>query len=1543
MAISIEPLERRALLSGELDTTFGKTGFVTQDLGGAADKLTRVVVAGDGRIYAAGLTSARELTVARFTAGGTLDTTFGTADGDGVDGLTRITFGGTYGGTLGGNVALALGGDGTVYAGANYTDSDTQTVSAAVTARNPDGTVDYRFNSGFGSWIGTFQSPLGTGTLGGIAVENDAVYVTGSDGQALTASRLVPDRYGYWNFDTAYGGANDGTARVALPDAVAGSAVAFDSQVYHSPVTVGVPSQTALVLGANVTDAATNLPNAVVGELNLDGTARRNFYLTAVDGYSISDTGMTGSRLAVDNAGRVLVAGRAGDTGTVARVLAYGTQVDFSFDYDGYFYNAASGNVPIRDDVTSLVTLRDGEVVFTTQGGSGKATAGDYVYALTSQGALNANFSPERSGYVNEPRSSVGVLVTPPAGHYYGAALDAGGHVVLVGQNTPTLGGTTDAALLRLAVESAPPLTASVTGRVYVDANTDGILDGTEDATLTGSTTASIIVYDDLNNDGVRQAGEPYARAFSPGGDYTLQTQVGAGHVRVVPPAGYRASPVDGVIVTPDADRTITNVNLGLVRQGTLTVTVYNDANQNGVQDAGESLATDQQVYLDLDNSGTFDSGDRSIAGASPLTFTLDPGTYTVRWLQRGGFRQTSPAGDAAATAVVVAGNYANVGFGISDATPTTGSVVGNVFEDFDGDGRQSGPRENAFTGGGISAYLDLNADGKINTGEPKAGIDAAGHFGFAGVVPGTYAVRLNVPAGGGAAQTFPGKTGGFTATVAAGKTAAVGTFGVRLSYLVSGRVFDDADADGVFDLGETALAGRTVYADLNDNAVLDTGEPSAVTAGKGVYTLLVPSGTVRLRQVLPGINGETGRSVAVASPAGNTFAADGRVRLPDDVAGSPVPYFDFGVRPVARVFGFVVRDTNGNGVADTGESPLTSGDVVYVDANNNGALDAGEASFTTNRDGWWFDLTPGTYTLRQQLPAGFVQTSPTNNGGLTVTVTGTEANTLRPGNFLRYQPSVATASIRGIVFDNGNLNDDYDPGEAGLSGLTVFLDADGDGVPDAGEKSVVTDGDGGFAFTGLVAGTYALRAVVPAGQMPSGSPDVQSVTLAAGQAVSGLSIGLADGRVGTVVGRIYEDDNNDGVYDEGDSPVSSMDVFADLNGNGVYDATDVHADTGRSNLTYTLNLPAVGRSYRVYFDNPATLNTARSYVVTPVSGRTLTAPDFAIRTPGASVSGTVYIDANQNGKRDAGEAVLTGVTVYVDTDNDSVLDANEISTVSDAYGFRFAALPDTSSATRLRVVLPGGYGQVTPAKNYGYALNLASGGTNANKDFGLYATPAPPATNTARLAGFAFDDANKNGKYDAGETKTAGKTVFLDADNDGVLDAGEAKTTTGVDGAWSFTGLAAGAYHVRRVFPVGYTQSTALIDGMLTAGQSVTGLAIGSKSGTTPPPAGPKTASLTGYAFDDANANGRYDAGDKYTAGKTIFLDADDDGVLDPGEANVLTDGSGKFVFTGVAAGTVHVRRVFASGYTSSTARIDIALKTGQTVTGLLIGTRKA
>ncbi|HEX5498930.1 MAG TPA: SdrD B-like domain-containing protein, partial [Thermomicrobiales bacterium] len=82
-------------------------------------------------------------------------------------------------------------------------------------------------------------------------------------------------------------------------------------------------------------------------------------------------------------------------------------------------------------------------------------------------------------------------------------------------------------------------------------------------------------------------------------------------------------------------------------------------------------------------------------------------------------------------------------------------------------------------------------------------------------------------------------------------------------------------------------------------------------------------------------------------------------------------------------------------------------------------------------------------------------------------------------------------------------------------------------------------------------------------------------------------------------------------------------------------------------------------------------------------------------------------------------------------------------------------------------------------------------------------------ATGTGLITGTVFNDGNVDGTFDAGDMPLASRTVFIDANNNGKLDSGEKSTTTNASGVYTFKGLAAGVYVIRRAdTPGGYVYS---------------------------------------------------------------------------------------------------------------------------------------
>ena len=87
-------------------------------------------------------------------------------------------------------------------------------------------------------------------------------------------------------------------------------------------------------------------------------------------------------------------------------------------------------------------------------------------------------------------------------------------------------------------------------------------------------------------------------------------------------------------------------------------------------------------------------------------------------------------------------------------------------------------------------------------------------------------------------------------------------------------------------------------------------------------------------------------------------------------------------------------------------------------------------------------------------------------------------------------------------------------------------------------------------------------------------------------------------------------------------------------------------------------------------------------------------------------------------------------------------------------------------------------------------------------------------------------------------------------------------------------------------------------------------------------PPQG--THSISGMKFNDLNGNGVKDAEDPGLAGWTIFLDTNDDGILNGEELSTVTAVDGDYSFSGLADGSYNVREVMQGGWTQTLPGAD-------------------
>jgi len=206
----------------------------------------------------------------------------------------------------------------------------------------------------------------------------------------------------------------------------------------------------------------------------------------------------------------------------------------------------------------------------------------------------------------------------------------------------------------------------------------------------------------------------------------------------------------------------------------------------------------------------------------------------------------------------------------------------------------------------------------------------------------------------------------------------------------VSGVVWHDVNGDGARQAAEPVLANQRVYDDANHNGVFDLGERTTLTNASGAYVLT---------NLSPGLH-----QIREVKPAGTRFTKPSsgvhNVVVP---AGVNTSGRDFGITRTVKISGTVFNDADSDGVRDAGEAGL-SGFKVFLDANNNGVLDAGEKNVLTNAAGsYTFNgLAAGVYRVRVQPKLFYTQTAPATGVHTVALASGTTTSNRNFGEHFR-------------------------------------------------------------------------------------------------------------------------------------------------------------------------------------------------------------------------------------------------------------------------------------------------------------------------------------------------------------------------------------------------------------------------------------------------------------------------------------------------------------------------------------------------------------
>lgn len=186
--------------------------------------------------------------------------------------------------------------------------------------------------------------------------------------------------------------------------------------------------------------------------------------------------------------------------------------------------------------------------------------------------------------------------------------------------------------------------------------------------------------------------------------------------------------------------------------------------------------------------------------------------------------------------------------------------------------------------------------------------------------------------------------------------------------------------------------------------------------------------------------------------------------------------------RDTGNISGFKFRDINGNGTIDSDDTTnpvsgvtilLSEYDLVHETISNT-------ISDITDSFGFYnFDNVPtGYYLLCETVPTNSYQTYP-NAGTLGATITDQDVCYVvllkgDGGNVTNMNfANSPYEKIYGYKFNDLNGNGIKDESEVNLSGWTIFLDMNWDGILDSDEERRTTDVNGNYSFEGLVVDTY--------------------------------------------------------------------------------------------------------------------------------------------------------------------------------------------------------------------------------------------------------------------------------------------------------------------------------------------------------------------------------------------------------------------------------------------------------------------------------------
>ncbi|MFK7806645.1 MAG: SdrD B-like domain-containing protein [Saprospiraceae bacterium] len=717
------------------------------------------------------------------------------------------------------------------------------------------------------------------------------------------------------------------------------------------------------------------------------------------------------------------------------------------------------------------------------------------------------------------------------------------------------------------------------------------------------------------------------------------------------------------------------NISFGFSVQPGLFGNIWEDIDGDGIQEVCEEGLAGVTVTLSNGSTAITDAnGDYSFGGLlSSTAYTISVTTGTLP-SGSGSWTETAESDasiDNSITYTLGAGEISGShSFGFS---PSGSSSVGDaLYSDWDGDGIQDAGETNLL-GVTVNIYKDENGDGAIDPSRDAfiaTTTTTATGYNFANLPAGDYIIEVvesSLPAN--LNQTADPDETGITCTVcnALASISVDGTSsynGIDFGYqpiggaTISGTLWQDSNGDQAI-LAESTISNVTVelWADTDGDGNYELAVTTNSDADGNYSFDNLPDGNY---QVKANTTDTDIPKDAFGNPSVSTtgYSYDFVVSSNDVTSINSAPCtacsddLDFGFAKLGAIGSTIYSDANGNGAQDWTENGI-EGVTVYLCDAADGTCNSGNALQTvvTDENGNYLftGLAPDDYTVAVDAGSLGAQTADPDRDGETC------VSTTYPG-----LPS-CDDQVKDITLSYGTsyMGANFGYQASGVIGDYIWLDADADGIQDAGEPgignvevalvnttgvtidavfyaagtyhdTVYTDLDGYYTYSDLPDGTYNITVTTPTDRTVTYDADgtadgttqvvISSGTATiAGNACSDCSLdadfGYKLNGAFSLSGNICQDEDGDGNCSTGgETQLEGTTVY-------LYNATGVFLGetTTNSSGSYTFdNLPtdtyivAVGTT-----ENPLSISSTTTPGVT-----TTTASVYQTQALSANVTG---------------------------------------------------------------------------------------------------------------------------------------------------------------------------------------------------------------------------------------------------------------------------------------------------------------------------------